>query len=192
MNPEKWYCLIEGSEQGPYTSDQLVGLVKSGSLKSHDLVKQDVTGSWQPLRSFPKLTSQIASVRESFAGFERFYRIWFIAQFVGPPVIALIVTGLYAALIHPWNQRSDRSSTMILSGMWMMTAIAFLLAMVFAPLASAPTAWFQGSPKGQYWHMKFGQGAPLPVLRGLYGMLAVIGLFLICVVFWGFTSGGQR
>ena len=42
----EWFCRLMGTEMGPYTSAQLIEMVKSHQLTPEDLVKRGADGQW--------------------------------------------------------------------------------------------------------------------------------------------------
>ena len=55
----EWFCRLMGTEMGPYTSAQLIEMVKSHQLTPEDLVKRGADGQWiDALRLFARSCRQ--------------------------------------------------------------------------------------------------------------------------------------
>ncbi len=50
-----WYCLINGREHGPFSSDKIQRLTKSGKLKREDSVRPETDRHWTPATAIPGL-----------------------------------------------------------------------------------------------------------------------------------------
>lgn len=46
MGTYNWYCMIDGSESGPLSAQELQNLARAGRLQRTDLIRRGETGSW--------------------------------------------------------------------------------------------------------------------------------------------------
>ena len=60
----EWFLQIDGQESGPFSSDELVFLVKEGRLSSGDQVRQGISGEWRPARQVLKRLRKPSPKRE--------------------------------------------------------------------------------------------------------------------------------
>lgn len=68
---QRWICLINGKECGPYSNDKVRELVKAATLGPNDLIRRDGHSTWKKVKSLPGLMALISTSNTSDAGTNR-------------------------------------------------------------------------------------------------------------------------
>jgi len=61
-NDEMFYCQVLGQELGPMRLDDLIAMVRDGSLSADDAIKNGLEGSWQPAISNPSVAAVLSTL----------------------------------------------------------------------------------------------------------------------------------
>jgi len=148
---DEWFYAQDGQRQGPVTQEQLIGLIRAGSIRPQDLVWTEGMPQWEPVAQIAPLAREIAPAPcpqqmppPQPVGYYQPVGPSYIAGFVCSltvPIVGIILSLIALSGIKKSGNNEGRGLALagaIISRIWVGLAVLFFLCFRGAFFAAIP------------------------------------------------------